>query len=607
MAKVVMEGDVADNIRPIADADKMDGSTDQQSAAAVERLRSLILGADYENAIRQARDADETRRVATVLAEAIHLRSQQDKGVQNALAPAIDDVLDTSIRRDPVKLARVISPIIGPSIRAAVRTALADMVESLNRILERSFSPQSWWWRVQAWRAGIPFGQFILLRTLQFRVEQVLLIHRDTGILLQAETAPGVELREPQLVSAMLTAIKDFVSTSFKSAQDSAEIKRIRFGDRLLLVDAGPRAVIAALVLGDPPPSLSAQLSTTLEQFHRIFAEPLASFNGDRTPFQQAEPLLQDCLCEQMRAQNASSKPWLALTLIAVLLLGLMGWGGYQWHLEQQRNQVLQQLQTSPTHVVLDSAGDGRQLRVRLLSQFGAPPPREALALAQQLGIDLQLQTAPVAMNAEDLLLPYLERRYRLGPEVSLRLQDGVLQIGGALSAQQMTQIRADGWVQQLAGTLDVTRVRLLPPPDQRALDWQRWQDLVDSIQQQRFYFAEDAALLDEQEAAKAARVLVQLRDLLALANTLDQQHLQILVHGYANSTGTDARNARLSRDRAEQLRHFFVANGINPMLVTAMGVGSLGESQLTPPQKRFVALQVIYAQPSDTALNKTE
>ena len=138
MGKVVMEGDVQDR------------TADRQSAEAVARLRSLILGEDYETAIRQARDADETRRVAEVLAEAIRLRSQQDKAVQNALAPAVDEMLDASIRRDPVKLAHVISPIIGPSIRAAVRTALADMVESLNRILERSISPQSWWWRVQA-------------------------------------------------------------------------------------------------------------------------------------------------------------------------------------------------------------------------------------------------------------------------------------------------------------------------------------------------------------------------------------------------------------------------------------------------------------------------
>lgn len=598
MGKVVMEGDVQDRTSPVTPAVPV--NADRQSAEAVARLRSLILGEDYETAIRQARDADETRRVAEVLAEAIRLRSQQDKGIQNALAPAIDDVLDASIRRDPVKLARVISPIIGPSIRAAVRNALADMVESLNRILERSISPQSWWWRVQAWRAGMPFGQFVLLRTLQFRVEQVLLIHRDSGILLQAETAHGVEIHDPQLVSAMLTAIKDFVSDSFRSGNDAADLNRVRFGDRLLLIEVGPQAVIAAVVLGDPPPGLATQLSTTLEQFHRIFSQPLADFSGDRAPFQPASGLLQDCITEQIRADRTPAKPWLALSAIAlvVIVAALFGWR--QWRIDQQRAEIVQQLRASSDYVVLGSEGDGRHLRVNLLSRFGAPPPQNAQALAQQSGIELELDMAPVAMNADDLLLPYLERRYGLGSQVSVQLQDGVLHIAGPLSAQQLEQITTDSWVQGLVRTLDSTQVNIIPPPDQRALDQQHWRELVDSIQHERFYFGEDSPLLDSSEATKAVRMLEQLRELTALAKKLELQHLQIIIQGYADSTGTDARNSRLSRDRALELRDFFIAHGVDPGLLTGMGVGSLGASTLTAQQKRFAMLQVIYVMPHD-------
>ncbi|NPU92793.1 MAG: OmpA family protein [Gammaproteobacteria bacterium] len=598
MGKVVMEGDIQDRIPPATPV--VPASADRQSAEAVKRLRSLILGADYESTIRRARDADETRRVAEVLAEAIRLRSQQDKGVQSALAPAIDDVLDTSIRRDPVKLARVISPIIGPSIRAAVRTALADMVESLNRILERSISPQSWWWRVQAWRAGMPFGQFVLLRTLQFRVEQVLLIHRDSGILLQAETAHGVEMRDPQLVSAMLTAIKDFVSDSFRSGNDAADLNRVRFGDRLLLIDVGPQAVIAAVVLGDPPPGLATQLSTTLEQFHRIFSQPLADFSGDRAPFQPASGLLQDCITEQIRADRTPAKPWLALSAIALVVIVAVLFGWRQWRIEQQRADIVQQLRASADYVVLGSEGDGRHLRVSLLSRFGAPSPQNAQALAQQSGIELELDMAPVAMNADDLLLPYLERRYGLGSQVSAQLQDGVLRIAGPLSAQQLEQISADSWVQGLVRTLDSTQVKIIPPPDQRALDQQHWRELVDTIQHERFYFGEDSPLLDSSEATKAVRMLEQLRELTALAKKLELQHLQILIQGYADSTGTDARNSRLSRDRALELRDFFIAHGVDPGLLTGMGVGSLGASTLTAQQKRFAMLQVIYVMPHD-------
>lgn len=560
----------------------------------VARLRSLILGQDYEQAIRALQTVDTTQQVADVLAEAIHVRTLRDKGVQHALAPAIDDMLDASIRRNPNRLVQVITPIIGPSIRSAVRSALTDMVESLNRILERSISPRALWWRVQAWRAGVPFGQFILLKTLQYRVEQVLLIQRDSGILLHTEartdTAASAHARDPELVSAMLTAIKSFVSDSFRSRSDDALLNRVRFGEHQLLIEAGPQVVIAALVLGDPPPQLTRQLQDTLDRFQRVFARPLEQFKGDRSVFEPASVLLQDCLTEQ--ARGTTQRPWLAWMVLAVFAATVCLWSWQYWRIGQQQQALMRQVLAPGDHVLLNAHRDGDTLHIQALTPLGVEP---LPAHVQQGAARLVIETRPVAMQPEDLLLPYLERRYGLGSRATARWRNDTLVLEGAMSSDQLRQLQADAWLAKLAPHIDTRAVTLLPPPDQRARDIAAFQRLVHDLQHTRFLFAENSSLLAEDEVIRAAIALSQLQQLLALGQTLGIQPLQIVVTGFADESGPGTLNARLSRQRALRITEFLTDNHIDPRRLAAVGAGSLMAAELPASQRRFAAMQVIH------------
>ena len=86
----------------------------------------------------------------------------------------------------------------------------------MNQTLGRSFSAQGLKWRLEAWRTGKALREVVLLRTLVYRVEQVFLIHRETGLLLQHVSAgPRRASQDADMVSGMLTAIRDFVQDSF--------------------------------------------------------------------------------------------------------------------------------------------------------------------------------------------------------------------------------------------------------------------------------------------------------------------------------------------------------------------------------------------------------
>ncbi|NJN36331.1 MAG: hypothetical protein HC794_03820 [Nitrospiraceae bacterium] len=107
------------------------------------------------------------------------------------LTPYVENGFVASIRKSPRTIVDAIAPIIGPAIRQAIARALQSMTQSFNHSLDESLSIRGLRWRVEAWRTGKPFAEVVLLHRLQYRVEQVFLIHRETGLLLHHVATEG--------------------------------------------------------------------------------------------------------------------------------------------------------------------------------------------------------------------------------------------------------------------------------------------------------------------------------------------------------------------------------------------------------------------------------
>jgi OOP family OmpA-OmpF porin len=192
--------------------------------------------------------------VADLLPEAIALRAGRDRHLARALAPTIDGAISESVRRRPREIATAIFPILGPAIRKAIAETLAGLVNSINSGIEHSLSPRGLKWRIEAWRTGVPYAQIVLRHALVYRVEQVFLIHPENGLLLSHASAPD-SLRRP-LVSGMLTAIRDFVADSFAREREAGGLRRFSVGELTVMVEQGPRALLAAVIRGQAPDTL---------------------------------------------------------------------------------------------------------------------------------------------------------------------------------------------------------------------------------------------------------------------------------------------------------------------------------------------------------------
>jgi CHASE2 domain-containing sensor protein len=160
------------------------------------------------------------------------------------------------------------------------------------------------------------FAEVVRLRTLVFRVEQVFLIHHQTGILLLHVAADPATIRDPDLISGMLIAIQDFVQDSFRVSTDEGP-ETIQIGELTVWIEKGQLAVLAAVIHGNPPQIVRTLLQDTLATIHLEHANALVTFTGDVRPFETSRPHLEACLLTQTAPHTRKTSPvlWLILVL----------------------------------------------------------------------------------------------------------------------------------------------------------------------------------------------------------------------------------------------------------------------------------------------------
>ena len=550
------------------------------SAADLAELRELILGAERRRLeeLERRLDAEGLNReaLAELLPEAIALRAGRDRQLARALAPTVENAIGESVRRNPRPIATAIFPVLGPAIRKAIAEALADLVSSINRALEHSFSPRGLRWRLEAWRTGVPYAQIVLRHALVYRVEQVFLIDRDTGLLLAHAVAPELTASDADLISGMLTAIRDFVADSFAREREVGGLRRFSVGELTVMVEQGPQALIAAVVRGEASDNLLPQLQDTLETIHLQFAGALADFDGDTAQFASARPLLEECLATKIATdhprEGRQRVVWLPWALAALLLVVVLG--GLALRARLRWDRAVARLRSEPGIVLTQAERDGGRWRFAGLRDPLAPDPAVLLAgLAVDTG-RIEQRWEPYLSLRPELVLARARRSLSPPAGVQLALSGDTLRATG--SAPLDWVVSAERLAASVPGVsaLDLSGVTAEVPPELAQLQRE--------IEGEQVLFDVGSAALGATARSAADRVAERFGRVEARAVALGTRATLELI-GRTDPTGSDTANQALSRDRAEAVLAALAARGVSR---GGTSVSALGTTRPLPAGK---------------------
>lgn len=594
----------------------------------LDELKKLLFGAEKQalDSITERVESIEVRTVdvSAVLPEAIHQSHGEGQALKESLRGPVGDCLRDEFHEDPQTYGDALYPVMGPAIRKSIVHTLRTFAQQINEAVEHSFTPRGLSWRLQAWRAGVPFGQFVLQKTLLYRVEQAYLISRDSGLLIGHAQHELSQIKDSDAVSAMFTAIQDFVKESF-SPDRTGRLESADMGEFTLWAVHGPHALLVCVIRGVPPKALRADLSAILERIHFRYADAIRSYKGDTASVPDIDAELEDCLkLEARQAQDSKSfKPTPAMWIVLALIAGLLGWYTVSnWTASNTLARLTAALDDAPGIFVAEASRSGGTFTVRGLRD---PVADEAIAIASAVGVEadkLEADLKPYQSLEPEIIVRRAARALEPPDGVSFSVDGSVLTASGpSLPAWQASaEARIDSisgvetlrFVQTDADKVIVTRQFLEAPGSveivasdeglslrgtatsawiasaqtrlaEESLAWTVTVDsvvadelavlerLVGGLDEREFYFSDGATLVDGGEAELAA-FADDMAEAVRIATELGVT-LDIAVTGYTDRIGDDLRNVVVAEARVARLLAAFAEAGIDDAAIQRLSV----------------------------------
>ena len=286
-----------------------------------EELRHILLKPDMV--------ADEiSPYIAQILEKQIH---ESKDNIAQALAPVIGEALRRQVYESRADIIDALYPIIGQTINKAMTEAVADLARNIDARIRRD--PLQ---NLNARLKGLSPEEYKMRMALPFTVKEIFLIHRETGLLIRHLSLESDEAdADGDLISGMLTAIRDFTQESFGRGKEG-DLDSIEYGDQQIMIQSGKAAYIAVVIEGTAPAGFRDDIRAYLLALHEKHYNALLHFDGlDEGLYQNSYvvlyPLLQQGEVETQKEALSKFQKVLLFSLLLILILPpiLAVLGGY--------------------------------------------------------------------------------------------------------------------------------------------------------------------------------------------------------------------------------------------------------------------------------------
>lgn len=616
----------------------------------LDKLKQLLFGVEkqeLESVAERIEELEKRPSLADTLPDSIQHSYTLGPRLVEAMQKPVEECLSVSVRENPEEISNALFPVMGPAIRKAVKESLRAFAQQLNQAIDNSLTPKGLKWRIQAWRAGVPFGEFVLRHTLLFRVEHAYLIQRPGGLLLRHAHLDAGAFKDDDAVSAMLTAIQEFVTDSFVP-QEAGHLETVDMGEYTLWAVHGPDCMLACLIRGVPPRALRDDLARILEEIHLRYGTEIKEFVGIPDKLSGLEDELMRCLQLGLKPEGnerRGEKRPLALIIVAFLLASLLIYFlGSRYLLNRKMSAYEDAISSTPGLVLTGMEVHRGKILANGLRDPLAHAPEE---IAGQLGIPAAKFVgtfSPYHSLEPELMIVRAERLLEVPSAVTLGLGGDALLVSGQASFEWKT--RAEAWGRVIPGIgrvdfsnldyfdedwLTFVRDRTVAPasvdlnmeagilhfrgrapqawisslpdavsalPDAPEADYSalassrsELMHLGRQIDGEEIFY-EKAAQLRAGEEEKVRILATRLRALADLARA-EPLNARVALVGHTDASGAETQNKTLRLRRAEVLRAYLIEQGVPASLLSIRAASEEGESGAVDAKRRRVLTEL--------------
>ncbi len=275
--------------------------------------RADRLQEDIDLLRRQMADADAGRMSFLVsrIPEVLSLAAAESRQtLSRALSPIMGLAISEQIRNSQDEMVDALQPIILRTVQKALAEFARDLQRNIDARLKGTLGPSGIWRSFRSRLSGVDNADLVLRDSFPFSIDELFLIQRSSGLLIDYTGEAHEEARETELIGGMLTAIRDFSRDSFGDQDDEEEeLDEIQYGDERIIIEGGSAAYAAAVVRGVEPAGFRSSLGGLVSDLHLYYGGELRRYDGDPASVPDLKPELSAFREQYGREQAALAEP----------------------------------------------------------------------------------------------------------------------------------------------------------------------------------------------------------------------------------------------------------------------------------------------------------
>lgn len=573
------ELDSAERKRLFTELSALTAAERQERLALLERMNGLYDRLGTREGLESS--------VAGVIDGALRkAEAERHDDLADAVSPLVVRTVKTEIRNSRDELVEALYPMTGRMVKAYVASAMKDLMDEVNRKIERN----PFMLRVAALLTGRSAAELALAETQRTEIEELYLIRRGTGDLVGHWPESAAPNNRDQVVSGVLSALNEFASEAFSDTGRS--LRQIDIGPSQVYLRLSPLYLLAVRCKGSQHAAIERVIDDEFLAGLEKYAKLATAHAPREIPKPDNDGLLsgvgQSLAARIAEAEAAAAPPRIGAAvlkslawLIAVPLLAWFAWSSYVTY-ETDRVRTIARavidgnadLRGYPTRIVVTPRG--RTLTISGLAPLAGTRERVIADLRAALpGREVvdEMAVVPSGLaDAEPLVravrkdLTDLERsttqstaqvETQLQKELQVRIEAEQRGREAATAAFSAEKQRLDSEISALRSKLAALEARPTgsgPSLRERVAAWAR----ANAI-----FFGNNTDYRDPERTTR------QLDELVALLSGND---IVLRIVGYTDETGNAARNSSLSLARAETVLSALTFRGIDPGRLVAVG-----------------------------------